>query len=77
MAIAQGHDITKNTKARYKASLTVILNNNGKKITVKIANIKTVGVYNLAALLTNVSVLAFLSVAVSTKSNIFETVLFS
>lgn len=42
---------------------------------VKMANISTIGVYILANLFTNVSVLAFLSVAFSTKSNILFTVL--
>ena len=57
------------------ASFTDISLNNGKKITVSIARISTIGVYILADADTKVSVLALRSVASSIKDNILETVL--
>ena len=52
-----------------------ILVNNGRKITVRIANARMIGVYILAAFETNVSVFALRSVASSIKERIFDTVL--
>ena len=51
-----------------------MLENKGANIANKQAKVKTKGVYILAALETKFSVLAFLSVAFSTSSNILLTV---
>ena len=44
IAIAHGHDITRNVKPRYKASFCDTLNNKGRKIITKIANNRIIGV---------------------------------
>ena len=77
IAIAHGHDITKNVSPRCIASSIGILNIIGKQITIRSANIITIGVYILLILETIVSVFVFLSVASSKSSNIFDTVEFS
>lgn len=59
IAIAHGHDITKNVSPRCIASSIGILNIIGKQITIRSANIITIGVYILLILETIVSVFVF------------------
>ena len=51
-----------------------MLNINGAKMAIKIANMNIIGVYIFPAFATNVSLFVFLSVASSTNSSILATV---